>query len=489
MIADGMSVAPSLRAKPRSVSLPASAVLLGGIVGVLFALARPGAFAVGVGALVVLPAFVLVLAGAARAVTLAGALAFGGTFVWAYTGYFAPLYAYQGMVDAGPEPAATLVVVALAALPAAWLPLSADRPSTVVLWFLYLLGYVPAVIVPLLLTGELVTVLPLVVSLLAAIAILSLLLRLPPAPLEPPRVAASAFAWVLAGLGLTSSLYIAATFGVHALPSLAEVYTTRSHFNTALGGAAAAGYVVPWAANAINPALMALGVARRRLELVALGLVGQLLIYANTGFKSVLFSILLVPLVYAAIAVARRSFGLVATLAAPAIIAAAVLADSLSGHWLIALVRRLFATPGQVGWYYHDYFSEHPHYQLSHSFLGWLLESPYSEDPPLLIGRVYFPNDDPNANAHLWADAFANFGFAGIFVFTVVLALILLVVDGLGRKRDARVYASMLAIAGMTLASSALFTTLLTLGFGVACLLIALMPPSPDDQRAAGPEG
>ena len=94
----------------------------------------------------------------------------------------------------------------------------------------------------------------------------------------------------------------------------------------------------------------------------------------------------------------------------------------------------------------------------------------------MLIGHAYFPDANPNANASLWSDAFANFGVAGIVGFTVVLGLVLLLIDGLGHRRDARVYGPMLAVAGLSLAESGLFTTITTLGLGVGIVLIALMP-------------
>lgn len=489
MLGIGMSTAASLRARARTRGLlpPAAAGLSGAAVGLLLALAQPAPVALGACALALVPLGAAVVAGPARAGALAGALAYGGTFVWGYTDYFSPLYAYQGLVDARPEPSAILVVIALAALPAAWMPLTAERASSLVLWPLYLVGYVPGIVVPLLVTGDLGRVLPQDLALLGALAITLLIVRLPPPPLELPRLAPRAFTWLLIALSLVSSAYIAVTFGVRSVPSLSDVYATRAAFDTALGGAAAAGYVVPWAANAINPLLMALGIARRRLDLVALGLAGQLLIYANTGFKSVLFSIALIPLVYLAVTVAPRAFGLFAIAAAPAILVGGVLADSLSGGWSLGLVRRLLATPGQVAWYFYDYFDAHPKYHLSHSFLGWLTSANYVDDPPGLIGHVYFPESNPSANAHLWADAFANFGFAGVVAFSAVLGVFLLVADGLARGRDARVFGPMLAIAGVSLASSALFTTLLTLGLGLGCVLMALMPPAAGTDARAGP--
>jgi hypothetical protein len=158
------------------------------------------------------------------------------------------------------------------------------------------------------------------------------------------------------------------------------------------------------------------------------------------------------------------------------ILVLAVVGNAWAGDWPLGLARRVFATPGQISGDYFEYFTIHPIYGLSHSFLRWFVSSPYDVDPPILIGSVYFPGTGDNANAGLWADAFANFGFVGIFAFTLVAGGLLWFADGLGRGRDARVAAPLLAIAGLTLGDSALFTTILTNGLAVSCALIALMP-------------
>lgn len=467
-----MSLSPVL-IRRRRISPPALAALLGATAVGLLPLARPSAFAVGVGALALFPLGALLVAGAARAAAITAVLAFVGALIWAYTTHYSPIYAYLGQLDARPEATETLVVVALAALPAAWLPLGALRPSTVLLWFLYLVGYVSLSVVPLLIEGDLSTVLPFSLTLAACMAILALVPRLPAASIRAPSVSLATLTHLLIALGLLSSAYIVAAFGIHAPPSLSDVYTTRAQSDTVFQAAFGVGYVVPWAGNAINPMLMALGIARRRVDLVLLGLAGQVLIYSVTGYKSVFFSIAVVPLVYLTISVARRSFGLLMPVAAAVI----VVGSSLAGDLALGLARRVFATPGQVGWDYFEYFSEHPAYHLSHSVLGWLGSNPYGVPPPEVIGAVFFPGTGTNANANLWSDAFANFGFAGIVGFTLVLGLVLWVGDGLAHGRDLRVAGPLLAIAGLNLSDGALLTVILTNGLALSFVLIALMPP------------
>jgi hypothetical protein len=469
--------------------LPAVGLLLGVAIGGLTAVTRPGAASVGLVGLSLIPVAALILQRPARALTLIGALVYVAALIWAYRSHFSPIFAYSGLIDAAPGSSAILVTVVLAVIPAAWLPLSADRPSSIVLWALYLLGYVPTIVVPVFMKGVLGAVLPFDLALAGSMAMLSAILLLPPPRITVPRLSLGAFTRLLCTLGVLSALYIVAAFGIHPPPSLSNVYGTRSSYHAQLAGTTGGGYIVPWAGNAVYPILMALGLARRRPGLVILGVAGELLIYADTGLKEVAFGVALVPLVYSAISLRSRWFGVLASFATPAILVAAVHLSFITGQLSVSLARRVFATPGQVGYYYYEYFSLHQKDHLANSFLRWFVDHPYLKPPPLIIGSAYFPKESPNANAHIWADAFANFGFAGIVVFTLVCGVVLWAADGLGRHRDARVAGPMLAIAGLSLGSSGLFTTILTDGLAAGCVLMALMPPVPVSQAPRFREG
>ncbi|MEA2320930.1 MAG: hypothetical protein QOD81_780 [Solirubrobacteraceae bacterium] len=483
---------PPARRVPRGLALPAVAVICGAALGAVL-LGRPLPYPVYVGLAGLIPVAALVLAGGARAAAVTGALVYGGVLAWVYRTQFVPLFAYQGLIDARPDEASLLVVVVLAAVPAAWLPVSASRPSSIVLWSLYVVGFVPAIVIPIFLARDLEAVLPLALTLLGAMAILRTISGVPSVPImRDQHLSPVLFTRLVTTLSLATSVYVVVSFGLHALPSLGDVYTARTAFGSAIGGGAwPAGYVVPWAGNAVNPLLMALGLSRRRADLFAVGLVGQLLIYSDTGFKSVLFSTALLPLVYLAIAVARRSYGIVVVATIPIVLVLATIGNAATANWSLTLVRRQFATPGQLNWYYFDFFGDHSRDHLSASFLRAFFSRPYSSEPADLIGQVYLPAEHPHANAGVWADAFANFGFGGIAVFTVVLGIVLWVLDGLSWRRDVRLIGPMLAIAGLTLSEGALFTSLLSLGLGVACALIALAPPAPggDDPMQARPDG
>ena len=101
-------------------------------------------------------------------------------FHWVYVEWVVPVYGYSGLINRGADPASLAAVTFAAALPAVWLPIRLARPSEVVLWFLYLFGYIPASIIPIYILGpDLSAVLPFGVLLLIGFAALGLMQRIP----------------------------------------------------------------------------------------------------------------------------------------------------------------------------------------------------------------------------------------------------------------------------------------------------------------------
>ena len=475
-----MSSSLSLR-EPRRAVLPALAILAAAVAGALLGLAGPGGAWVVAAAIVVLPLGALVIAGPARAATIAASLVFGAVLIWIYRADMVPVWAYAGMIDARPSATDVMIVTGIAALPAIWIPVPARRASTIVMWVVYLLGYLPAVVLPPFLGAELGTVLRLDLALLASMAIVALILRVPVPRIDVRPLSATTFTRMLTVTGILGVLYLVAGFGVHGLPNVADVYGTRDAFKSAVGGVPGAGYLIGWATGVIYPLLMAWGIARRSWSLVILSVVAQLLVYSVTGYKATLFSIAFVPLVYLAVSYFRRSFGLLAAVGVPAILVLSAL--PAAGNTALGLASRMYVLPAQLTYYYYEYFSIHPKFELSHSFLRWFSTQPYAQEPPDLIGSVYFPGTGTHANAGLWADAYANFGVAGILAFSVVFGLVLWAADGVSRNRDMRIVGALLGVAALAINSGALFTAILTNGVALALLLILFMPPVTEDLR------
>lgn len=108
---------------------------------------------------------------------------------------------------------------------------------------------------------------------------------------------------------------------------------------------------------------------------------------------------------------------------------------------------------------------------------------PYDLKPPFLIGQVYYGNPEMSANANLWADAYANFGLVGVFVFTGILAAVLHFADSAARGLPAGLALAALAQSAFSVSNTAMLTVLLTHGMLLAVAVVYLMPAGDDATR------
>jgi hypothetical protein len=339
----------------------------------------------------------------------------------------------------------------------------------------------PACLVPWYTTGiEPAELLILDFVLFMALLTLGTVYRVPLLRLKSPVFSQRVYWLGVLGLSLIFYGYVVSVFGFNfRFLSLADVYDQRLEYKDAVTAAGrAVAYALEWQANSLNPLLISVGLANKRLLLVIVGIAGQVFLFSVTGFKSVLFSILMMVAMLILFSFRRKNTGLAFVWGAFSCIVGSVVVDRfLNEPFLSSLfVRRLIVTPGLLTGYYFDFFSNNAKALLGHSIFKHIVAYPYDLLPAQMIGAVYFHNPATDANGNIWADAFANFGIPGIFVFTLLLALVMWLFDSVAAKRDFRVTALMLGIPAFTLANSALLTSLMTHGIALSLLLVYLMP-------------
>jgi glycosyltransferase involved in cell wall biosynthesis len=200
-------------------------------------------------------------------------------------------------------------------------------------------------------------------------------------------------------------------------------------------------------------------------------------VYAVTGFRSMVFGPLLLLGLLMVIRLGRWRFGVVAPSFGTAVIVITALLGAIG--WLVPLsllVRRLVVVPGQVMAYYYDFFSRHDTYALSHSILGWIFERPYAASPPVVIGERYFSEPGLNANGNLWADGMANFGLAGVLAASLLLAVLLLVLDAAARTKPLAVVGPASGMSLWAVTNSGLLTSIMTHGIALFIALAWILP-------------
>ena len=124
------------------------------------------------------------------------------------------------------------------------------------------------------------------------------------------------------------------------------------------------------------------------------------------------------------------------------------------------VVRRTFFLPAIISIDYFDFFA-HNHTYLSHSIFRHFIDYPFDLDPPHLIGREYFFNPKANANSGFISDGFMNFGYIGIFLYIMAMAIVLKIIEIF---RISPACSGIVIIIIYTFISSFFLTTLLSHG-------------------------
>jgi oligosaccharide repeat unit polymerase len=409
-------------------------------------------------------------------------LAYAVALHWVYTAIIQPTFGYTGLRYVEPDFLAVAACWVIATLTALALPRRITRPSSLVLWVLYV-----ATVGPTVLMGAYLDILGQWESVgvgagigatfaLACIAVQRQRISKPLLPV----VSTTSFWLILGCFSALVYIYVAMTAGISLrFVALLDVYDVRDDYNEARAGGALLGYLVSTQANVVNPLLIARGIYSRRWGLVAVGVLGQLVLYSVTGFKTIFFSVAALLIVAIVFRINLRPKGLTFLVGASGLIIAAATVDELQNGviWSSLLARRFLITPAWLSSHYVDFYSSQPFEMLSHSVLRWFFVSPPHEYPPAqTIGVWLSGSPEMSANANLFADAFAHFGWWGVIGCGVLLAILLRLLDRAAYGIPVAASSLVVLMPAVTLSNTSLLTALLSHGLVVMIVLLAVAP-------------
>lgn len=422
-------------------------------------------------------------------------VAFIGALEFTYAEFMATRFRYLGYAYSEPPRewmAATFVLLLIAA---SFFPFRTRQISGFMVWFLYAALLVPVSTVPLF--GS--TRDPFDTFLFALFCTIvwtavALVVRREPSPLIPIwRGGSGAFWFVVVSLSALTYLLIHLAFGIQLnLVSVFEVYDTRLLYrDEVIPTIPLLGYLIANQGNVVNPILMALGVVRRKWMLAAIGALGQLVLYSTAGYKTVLISIPL-SLAIALFFRYRRSLaGIAVFVAATALVWVCIAIDWIASLGLVDIVvSRIFLTAGYLQVLYRNVYDGQPWALWDYSFLGPLVDTPYTMSPGFYVGTYGIGRSDVQANAGLFADGYANAGLLGIVVEAVALVIIILLSDSAARGLPLAVALPTALLPVFALANGSPFTAVLSYGFALMILLFLLLPrdlPSEAGEALSGP--
>lgn len=420
----------------------------------------------------------------ARALVVAGVIALVAAVHLSYQYVISPVYAYTKLTYASPNPAVYGALIAMIIALALIMPLKLARPADLILWVLYAVMVIPSLLISYLartLNDTLQLTMGFVIT--GCFAAVIVAARLPTGTLSDrivklrPQVfwgaiiVFSAFTYV--GLVTSGALRL-------VLPSLTEVYGVRAEFAGRLASSRLIGYLVPSQANVVNPLVIATGLYLRRWWMVALGVIGELVIYAAAAYKTVLFAIPVLLLVAVVFWKGRPRPSALIPWALVGVVGGSVIIDSLARTpWLTSLfTRRFMDVPGFLTGAWVNVFSQGPKALYAYSFLSPFFHYPYQLLPAHLVGAIALNSPDTSANANLFADGYANLGWFGVAFESAILAVVLVLANKLSHRMPPMVAFLLFVMPSITLANTSVLTTLTTHGLLLALVIIAVAPRS-----------
>lgn len=420
-----------------------------------------------------------------RILVIFGCIVYLATLVVLYVLVISPTYSYYTFTYTEPPWLLFVTTCVIGLLPSLWLPADITRPSQVASWLLYLFVVLPSCIIPLFTLDRLnpLEILSISGVVVSSFVIMGFVSRLPIKRFGRHRLHSRIFWGVFGMITLVLLVQFLIGFGSRLrLVSFLEVYDLRAEFVDAIATTNSfIGYSISWMTYVIGPAFLALGMIRRNLLFLVLGVVIEFLVYSAAGFRIAPMVILLVV----GLIVLLRFFGssrlgiaIVWTFVGLVVLCIAIGLIFENAYIPFLLVGRPILMPGLLTGFYYEFFSLNPKAMLGYSIFRGVFAYPYDLLPPNLIGIAYFQNPATFANASIWADSYANFGFIGMYVFAALLGGVLWFFDSVTNEGNFVLSCALMGVCGFVFANSAFLTTLLTHGIWLMMALLLLVPQS-----------
>lgn len=352
------------------------------------------------------------------------------------------------------------------------IPKTSKRLSSIIIWLLILLSYIPML--------TLFAFMDQPRSYMYAVTgfwiLVFLLLELPEISILSLKKSQSKIIYysLFVSLSMIVLFLIYKYLGFSFNFDLQKVYDIRSRYVELK--VPFAGYLFNWMGYIVNPIFFAICITKKKWNLAVPIVILQFLLFSTTGMKTFLFVMPFILILIFIVTQRRPFFWITVGLAGIILIGifSYVLFDDL---WVSSLfARRTLLVPAQLSFLYYDFFSKNVHTFLSHhQVFRFFLNYPYHLNPPHLIGEVYFNRPQMGANNGIYADAYMNFGFIGLVLWAIFLAITLRLIDSFTKEKDIRITVSAIAMPVMSLINSALLTCLLTHGLLLALIFLYLL--------------
>jgi len=236
-------------------------------------------------------------------------------------------------------------------------------------------------------------------------------------------------------------------------------------------------YLVSWFGKVINPLMISFSLWKKNKVMVFITIGMQVLFYAITAHKSMLFYPFLVIFVY--IFGRKKYFGQMVPLGLAGVTAVSsfiyIIANSIIP--ISYFVRRTLFVVADLHYKYFDTFKELGYIYLSdRAWFPKIIEYPFDIPIPQVISYIYQGHTETWANTGFLATGYMNFGFAGMLIYSFIVGIIFRFIDYIAKWY----LPGWLCIAIMitpifSLTNADLATALITHGILLALLMLWLI--------------
>lgn len=295
-------------------------------------------------------------------------------------------------------------------------------------------------------------------------------------PAPGTRVADSVIGVLLWASAFYTITYCVMKFSLMSFSlTTADIYARRAAFNSS-GMSTLSSYIFSWAGSTIFPCSAAYFFHRRKYINVILAVLASLFIFAVSGLKSLLFGIIMVFAIYFLFQV-KEKMRLTVFLIVAAIVFCMLcftLFDEIMPYSLV--VRRLGILPARIANQHYEFFRDSGPIHLSNSIFSSIVNYPFDKDPADIIGSLFYIDGETHANTGIFADGYTNFGYFGALLWAAIFALLMKLQDAVSAGKPYPVVCGCFALYITIFTNSALFTCMMTHGFILTLIMVALIP-------------
>ena len=396
-------------------------------------------------------------------------------------------FAYSNIYFFKPSISIYFFIYFFSLLPIPFLPRFLKLPSDYILVFIYVLTYIPAIVVPFflieknLLNNEYILFL-----FVFFLCFVFLLIRKPD---KKRNIILSLikklniywFNFSLFLIYLISTIVFIINFGFNfEVPSLLDVYDVRLQYREVISDSLFSAYMVGWMAYIINIFTFLRGVQTKNIFLIIFTIVFQFYLFSLMALKSHLAVMILAFLIY--IYLNREIQFKSSTFIKLTFIAFSsfFLIDLFTSTTLTQalITRRILIVPAQLTYYHFEFFNENVKTFWSYNIFSIFSDYNYNLSPPKLIGDIYFNKPEMTAVVNIFMEGYTAFGYFGVFLVTFILKFFLNILDDvfLYKSKSNNMMLVSSIILAYSLSSSSILTVILTHGLLILIILFTLYP-------------